>query len=304
MRFLDMSNRDDDELLIHEAGLSLEASDRDELDDLFSHADHKTQVRGLLRLLPRAFRRGLEEAGANWEEVVRGLRNQLAAKTQECADAWYSSEKLSERVALLSATDLRTNLTNLTNFESWVGQGLQNEKRRIWFSVFFIDLENFKWANDNLGMLVGDKIIVRFAEILRNQFRADERIEVSPAWAGRKIQFARYGNGDEFIVGFTTGSQTAALGLIQRFDDELHGENWSAIHPELGDHRISMHRAAICVRVGSFEDRGSVQGVAEAIIALASQKTNEDKARNKAGDRREKIRPTRCQIVAGKLIPY
>ncbi|HOJ65284.1 MAG TPA: GGDEF domain-containing protein [Spirochaetota bacterium] len=59
-------------------------------------------------------------------------------------------------------------------------------KFKFKWSILYIDLDNFKYYNDNFGHAIGDKIIKKFAEILKNSCRISDFI-------------ARFG-GDEFII--------------------------------------------------------------------------------------------------------
>jgi diguanylate cyclase (GGDEF)-like protein len=54
------------------------------------------------------------------------------------------------------------------------------------FSLVLFDVDKFKWINDTLGHVAGDKVLQKVAQCLKETFRKDDFI-------------ARYG-GDEFAV--------------------------------------------------------------------------------------------------------
>lgn len=84
-----------------------------------------------------------------------------------------------------SMQDILTGVFNKTAFEE-----IANDYIRVYpkqsFAVIFIDLDNFKAVNDNLGHLFGDKVIIEIADELQSIF------------SNRDI-ISRFG-GDEFCI--------------------------------------------------------------------------------------------------------
>jgi diguanylate cyclase (GGDEF)-like protein len=77
------------------------------------------------------------------------------------------------------------------------------ERQKSHFSIFFLDLDKFKFVNDNYGHEVGDKLLVRVADILTHCVRKSDTV-------------ARLG-GDEFTVilpGLDSHYDKIAVGLI------------------------------------------------------------------------------------------
>ncbi|CCQ96798.1 putative Diguanylate cyclase [[Clostridium] ultunense Esp] len=72
------------------------------------------------------------------------------------------------------------------------------------FSIAFVDIDDFKTVNDNLGHLVGDKILKCFARILKNTLRSTDLI-------------FRFG-GDEFIIIFPETREMEAKLVLERFN--------------------------------------------------------------------------------------
>jgi len=86
-------------------------------------------------------------------------------------------------------TDLPNRYGLTTHFDSWVAQ---HEGR---YALMYLDLDNFKFVNDQFGHSVGDKVLV---EISRRIARKCEGV----AWVVRQ-------GGDEFIVMYPTDEKNA-----------------------------------------------------------------------------------------------
>lgn len=98
----------------------------------------------------------------------------------------------------LSYVALIDNLTGLYN-----RQGLQNnldkkfEESKMFTAILYIDLDNFKYYNDNFGHEIGDLILVSFANMIKKI-------------CGEKGFAVRYG-GDEFLIIMNLEQQEEAV---------------------------------------------------------------------------------------------
>ncbi|MFQ3544900.1 diguanylate cyclase [Halobacillus rhizosphaerae] len=84
-------------------------------------------------------------------------------------------------------TDQLTNTFNRTYLYDW----LNHKKREFYrskesFSLVMLDLDNFKHVNDTYGHLIGDQVLIKLAQELKRNIRAEDSV-------------VRYG-GEEFIV--------------------------------------------------------------------------------------------------------
>ncbi len=96
--------------------------------------------------------------------------------------------------------DLLTGLYNHVTTISLIDKAIANSKEGSRHALFVIDIDNFKIANDMLGHLFGDELLMMIASNLKNQFRGNDII-------GRM-------GGDEFVV-FLQDIPSEAL-LIQK----------------------------------------------------------------------------------------
>jgi diguanylate cyclase (GGDEF)-like protein/PAS domain S-box-containing protein len=99
-----------------------------------------------------------------------------------------TDRKLTEaRLAHMALHDPLTDLPNRSLFQELLTVAVAHAKRTgSCGAVFFIDLDDFKLINDTFGHAVGDELLVKVAERLRESIRADDVV-------------ARQG-GDEFLI--------------------------------------------------------------------------------------------------------
>ena len=117
-----------------------------------------------------------------------------------------SLNRLSEIDSIRSYKDRET-LQYLTEHDPLTGAYNRTSLKREYFLdkfFFMIDIDHFKRLNDNFNHEMGDKCLKKFAEIVRNNIRKDDRL-------------IRYG-GEEFIILFAGESTEEEM---QRRADEL-----------------------------------------------------------------------------------
>ncbi len=95
--------------------------------------------------------------------------------------------KADERLEYLAYIDQLTQLPNRMLYSDRLNQIItlsEREKKR--FSIFFLDLDKFKFVNDTYGHEVGDKLLIHVAKVITSNIRKSDTV-------------ARLG-GDEFTV--------------------------------------------------------------------------------------------------------
>ncbi|PWF42252.1 EAL domain-containing protein [Massilia glaciei] len=97
------------------------------------------------------------------------------------------ANRAEKRIRHLAYNDLLTGLPNRTLFFDMLGEAVQEASRsKAMLAVLFMDLDRFKYVNDNLGHDVGDRLLVAVAQRVRRVVRSIDVV-------------ARLG-GDEFTV--------------------------------------------------------------------------------------------------------
>lgn len=163
-------------------------------------------------------------------------------------------------VKRLKKKAFRDQLTGLYNRRAWEELINKEEERCKRYghtaAVFFIDINNLKEVNDNLGHVVGDQLIKRKADILIDTIRGNDIV-------------ARLG-GDEFVILSSENNKAGAERLLNRLKANFEQENisvaigYSMRHPSSG-----LHFAAEQADKKMYENKQKIKSalklVAEAI---------------------------------------
>jgi len=116
--------------------------------------------------------------------VASGGRQALSLSVMTDVTDLKEAENRNHRQAI---TDHLTGLLNRQGFEAVLDEMIgEADRSRQQLACLFVDLDRFKWINDNLGHASGDDVLCQVAMRLRRQLRADDVI-------------ARLG-GDEFAI--------------------------------------------------------------------------------------------------------
>ena len=98
-----------------------------------------------------------------------------------------------------AATDPLTNLLNRRSFEAEVGSLI---RRGMPLSLAMVDLDSFKWLNDNHGHETGDRVLKMFSRVLKATVRD---IDVVARWGG-----------EEFAIVFSNVNAHIAAEALER----------------------------------------------------------------------------------------
>ena len=105
------------------------------------------------------------------------------------------------------------------------GSSEHHEHREHWLAV--IDIDHFKRVNDRFGHLYGDEVLLLVSNLLRNSFRAQDRI-------------FRFG-GEEFVVLLRAATLTDARSIFTRFRTNVEHYDF----PQVGQITVSIGFAGL-----------------------------------------------------------
>ncbi len=92
---------------------------------------------------------------------------------------------LNRRLRSLAETDLLTGLLNRTALDASFRQDIVRAQRyRRPLAVILFDIDFFKAVNDDLGHLMGDRVLVEFARLLRDSLRS---VDTLCRWGGEEF---------------------------------------------------------------------------------------------------------------------
>ena len=140
-------------------------------------------------------------------KTVKRLANMNNELEERIRERTKELEASNQKLKAMATTDMLTGLCNRHQFVHI----LSREEDRITryhgkkgdtFSLLFLDLDNFKYYNDNFGHAAGDLVLRLFADLLQKSLRASDTA-------------ARYG-GDEFLILLPNTDETGALTLATR----------------------------------------------------------------------------------------
>jgi len=134
-------------------------------------------------------------------------------KTQELLIQELIRRETAERLAVVDP------LTELYN-RRYIMQAIAREAKRAdrqnqKLALLMIDINDFKNVNDNLGHIIGDRILREVATLLQGNFRTTDIV-------------SRYG-GDEFLVLMVDSEEKEAARAIERI--RFHVDQWNRTGP-------------------------------------------------------------------------
>jgi diguanylate cyclase (GGDEF)-like protein len=224
------------------------------------------------------------------------LQRQLTEKDVTVSNIARYFEDVVAELTDKSHRDPKTKLLNFDWFMERVESYLAVEQRVRWCGVGVVDINSFKWYNDNLGHAVGDKIIEGVARILSDQIRSQDFLAVERG-EGRDLH-ARFG-GDEFCFLIPDLPSCAqAVEIAGRFKQAVESHDWSREERRLATRPVNVDVGVVCLRIGPIaERRGVARKLAAALIQRADQLMYDAKGRKS-----EHVHCTSVRVANGHLV--
>ncbi len=113
-----------------------------------------------------------------------------------------------ERLEKIAHEDALTGLDNRRKFNEDIKSmfELYSRSHISSLTLIILDIDDFKKINDTLGHLVGDKVLVRFAEILKRSVRTSDFIA---RWGGEEFSLLLTNTSDEEVMAIAEKIRTA-----------------------------------------------------------------------------------------------
>ena len=250
------------------------------------------------RLWQQSKDEAIRALSASFADKMASVTTELSARDATVISISRYFEALVQELTDKSHRDPKTKLINFSRFSEQLESFLALEQRGRWSAVGLVDITGFKWYNDALGHAVGDRIIERVANILREQARSDDVIAQERPGARSPDLHARFG-GDEFcflIPDISECSQAHAIG--ERFREAVERFDWTLEDERLVAQPVRVDVGVVCLWLGRVEDRRFVaRRLAAELIQRADKLMYEAKA-----ERASHIYLLRAELKNGELI--
>ena len=186
------------------------------------------------------------------------LQRELAARDATVSNITEYFEQLISELAVRATQDAKTQLMNFARFQQQLEACLTREQRGRWCAVGLVDVNSFKWYNDNFGHAVGDRILEVVARLLRDQVRTGDLLayDAQP----HPDLHARFG-GDEFCFLVQELDDYSIAGKIaDRFAEAVREYDWRSIDERLQGRTVRVDVGVACLLLGPVAVRRRMGG--------------------------------------------
>ena len=263
------------------------------------------------RLWQESKHEAVQALAAGFAAKMAGVQNELNAREATVSSISQYFERLVADLTEMTRRDPKTKLVNFRRFTEQLESFIALEQRGRWCAVGLVDITGFKWYNDALGHDVGDRIIERVAQLLREQVRSDDIIaqerpstdaELLEPAEGRsdrpKDLHARFG-GDEFCFLVPDLAESRqAYAVAERFRESVEQFDWTLEDPRLAAQPVRVDVGVVSLWLGRVAERRFAAGrLAAALVQRADRLMYEAK-----GERANHVYLTRNRVEDGELV--
>lgn len=250
------------------------------------------------RLWQESKQDAIQALSAGFADKMSRVTHELQARDATVHSISRYFEQLVAELTDKSNRDPKTRLMNFRRFTEQLESFLALEQRSRWCAVGLVDITGFKWYNDALGHALGDRIIERVANLLREQVRSEDLLAQERPDAEPRELHARLG-GDEFcflVPDLVEYHQAYAVG--ERFREAVDRFDWTTEDVRLVERPVHVDVGVVCLQLGRVAERRFVaRRLAAALIQRADMLMYEAK-----GERASHINLVRTRVHDGELI--
>ena len=249
------------------------------------------------RLWQQSKQEAVQALSAGFAEKMAGIKSELSTRDATVSSIAQYFEKLVADLTDKTQRDPKTQLMNFSRFTDQLESFLALDQRGTWCAVGLVDITGFKWYNDALGHAVGDLIIERVAQLLREQARSDDVIAQESGRGSRDLH-ARFG-GDEFCFLIPDlDHYHQAYAIAERFREAVEQYDWSSEDHRLTVQPVRVDVGVVCLRLGSVAERRFVARRLSAALISRADKLMYDAKNDRAGH----IYLMRLRVERGDLV--
>src|SRR3954464_3803376 len=207
------------------------------------------------RLWQESKHEAIQALSAGFADKMGRVTHELQAKDATVHSISRYFEQLVADLTDKSNRDPKTKLMNFGRFTEQLESFLALEQRGRWCAVGLVDITGFKWFNDALGHAVGDRIIERVAQLLREQVRSDDLLAQERPGHHTQDLHARFG-GDEFCFLIPDLAEyQQAYAIAERFREALARYDWTTEDRRLAVQPIRVDVGVVCLWLGKVSER-------------------------------------------------
>jgi GGDEF domain-containing protein len=207
------------------------------------------------RLWQESKQEAIQALSAGFADKMATVKTELSAKDATVSSISRYFEGLVADLTDKSHRDPKTKLMNFGRFTEQLESFLALEQRGRWCAVGLVDITGFKWYNDALGHTVGDQIIERVANLLREQVRSDDLLAQERPAARPRDLHARFG-GDEFCFLIPDLAEYyQAYAIAERFREAVERFDWTQEDRRLAAQPVRVDVGVVCLWLGRVADR-------------------------------------------------
>jgi diguanylate cyclase (GGDEF)-like protein len=177
--------------------------------------------------------RGFEAGGVDFitkpfdsEELLHRLgihielshaKRELSRANRELEERNARLKELQQNLELQASTDPLTETLNRRAMRKKIEDEISRSMRyQQYFSIIFMDIDNFKGINDHFGHDKGDYALLELADILKQAVRTGDSV-------------SRWG-GEEFLILLINSDKDGAMQFGQRLMEVIRGHDWGEIN--------------------------------------------------------------------------
>lgn len=239
----------------------------------------------------------IQALSAGFAYKIARLQRELSEKKLTFSSIFHYFEQLVADLTDKSHRDPKTKLMTFARFTEQFESYLALEQRGRWCAVGMADIAGLKRFNNAHGHAVGDRIIERVAQLLREQARSEDLVARKRYNAPSPDLHSRFG-GDEFcfLIRRLPGHQKAyAIG--ERLRDAVERDARMLEDRRLTARPVRIHVGVVGLRLGPVAERRFIaRRLATDLIERADQLMYKAKA-----DPASHIQLERVRIRKGKL---